>query len=39
MAFLVGSCFVLIGIWMIFRKIEEQPKVAAAPVKTVLPRA
>jgi len=38
-SFLIGSCFVLIGIWMIFRKIEEQPKAAVAPIKTALPRA
>jgi drug/metabolite transporter (DMT)-like permease len=40
-SFLVGACFVLVGVWMIFRRIEESspPVPAPEPVKTALPRA
>jgi len=40
LSFLIGSCFVLVGVWMIFRKIDERPQrePVAEPVKTALPR-
>jgi drug/metabolite transporter (DMT)-like permease len=39
--FLVGACFVLIGVWMIFRRLDQRPAAATVgePVKTALPRA
>ena len=38
---LVGACFVLVGVWMIFRKLEPSHGPAKIPdsVKTALPRA
>src|SRR2546428_3666224 len=38
---LVGACFVLVGVWMIFRKIEpsREPARIRESVKTALPRA
>lgn len=36
--FLIGACFVLIGVWMIFRRIREQAKPQASGMKTALPR-
>lgn len=41
LSFLLGAGFVLIGVWMIFRRIEEQPGPAAVSqtVKTAVPRA
>jgi drug/metabolite transporter (DMT)-like permease len=40
-SFLVGACFVLVGVWMIFRRMEERPRPAPVreSVKTALPRA
>lgn len=38
-SFLVGAGFVLIGVWMIFRRIEGRPKPAIAPIKSAMPRA
>jgi drug/metabolite transporter (DMT)-like permease len=40
-SFLAGACFVLIGVWMIFRRIEERSRPAPVreSVKTALPRA
>jgi len=39
-SFLIGSGFVLVGVWMIFRRIDEQAKTAPAPqeVKAAVPR-
>jgi len=39
-SFLVGACFVLIGVWMIFRRIEPRAQAAAVTesVKTAVPR-
>jgi drug/metabolite transporter (DMT)-like permease len=36
-SFLIGSCFVLIGVWMIFRRIQDRAPLSE-PVKTALPR-
>jgi len=39
-SFLIGSGFVLVGVWMIFRRIEERAKPTLLPqeVKTAVPR-
>jgi drug/metabolite transporter (DMT)-like permease len=38
LSFLIGACFVLVGVWMIFRRIEQHATAAAAEVKTAVPR-
>jgi len=39
LSFLVGAGFVLVGVWMIFRRIEPRPEPAKIPEATVLPRS
>jgi drug/metabolite transporter (DMT)-like permease len=40
-SFLIGACFVLVGVWMIFRRIEPRAQATAVceSVKTAVPRA
>jgi drug/metabolite transporter (DMT)-like permease len=37
-SFLIGACFVLAGVWMIFRRIEERPRVVEQSLKSAVPR-
>jgi drug/metabolite transporter (DMT)-like permease len=39
LSFLIGACFVLVGVWMIFRRIDERPLPAGQSVKAAVPRA
>jgi drug/metabolite transporter (DMT)-like permease len=39
LSFLIGACFVLVGVWMIFRRIDQRPLPAGQSVKAALPRA
>ncbi|MEY2526599.1 MAG: hypothetical protein QOE73_1370 [Verrucomicrobiota bacterium] len=39
LSFLVGAGFVLVGVWMIFRRSAPRPEPAKIPAATVLPRS